>query len=723
MEASRQTFRSELRISIGPVIAMLAVLSIIVAIITQELPDRMFAERTQLLRILLYTLPISAWLISMWREWAGKAFTIFMMVALILLGSYWLSIPGTLSLLAIPTGLAAALMGIGASAITASGATLALVGLSQSGAIESWGVMTIALTAIWMTVGTMWALYRSIFRVTDWAANYYQRAQFLLEESRTRKADLEDALEDLAQANRQLILSNERMAAFRAMAEDAQSAKAAFVSKVSHEFRTPLNMIIGLTDLLLETPDVYGPNLPRPLVEDLQIVHRNCQHLSSMIDDVLAMGQLETGRLTLHREEVDLAETASSAVTVVQPLMQKKDLYLNLKLPEELPTVYCDRTRIRQVILNLVSNAARFTDEGGITVTIEEEGGWVTVTVHDTGSGIAPDDLERIFEPFRQASGQLWRDKGGTGLGLAISKQFIELHGGTIWVESELGVGSSFHFRLPIKPLTPPAARPDRWIQEEWEWIERRPQTTIAGDQLRPRIVVCDSSGEIYAALKHYTDEVEFVRTYDLTETFDLLERGTAHSLIVNAPTITSLWKSITQARRRLHDLPILGCAVPPQVEAVLNAGADDYLIKPVRRPDLEKAIGSLHTPVRRVLVVDDDDDVLRLLTRTLRSYDENLEVLTASNGEEALEQLRSNHPDLMLLDIVMPEMDGWAVLREKKEAVEIRDIPTVMISAQNPSDRPATSPILMTTSNRELSLDQLVRSSLVLTEVLSRPG
>jgi signal transduction histidine kinase/CheY-like chemotaxis protein len=714
-----QDFRAELRIAPEPVIAAIGVIAFIVALFTEELATPVLVGRARNLRLVLYAVPLLAWALKLSWVWASKAFILFSLSGLVLLSAVWMPLPGTLTLLALLPGLAAAFFGWTAAPVVAGLNTLAVAWLASTRPEVPWTEAELAIGVLWLAVGVMWALYRPVYRVTTWTWDYYRRAESLLEESRDRKVQLEAALEDLEQANRQLMLSNQRAASLRTVAEEAQRAKTSFVSKVSHEFRTPLNMIIGLMDLLLETPEVYGERIPPALMEDLRIVHRNSDHLSSLVDDILALSQVESGRLTLHREEVDLREVVEGAVAVVQPLVRKKGLTLDVDVPDELPHVYCDRTRIRQVILNLVSNAARFTDQGRISVNLQQQPGTVVVSVSDTGPGILPEDVDRIFEPFCQGTDRLWRDKGGTGLGLAISKQFVELHGGHIWLESDVGVGTTFYFRLPLLAPVPPLERPIRWLQEEWEWHERRPRATVGTDVGKPRIIVYDEIGDIHTAFTRYTDKVEFVRMRHLDRVAEEFDRYPANSVIVNTPTVDASLAALSQVRKGLPDVPILVTAVPPHLDTVLQAGADGYLIKPVRRADLARVLAALETQVRRVLVVDDQDDVRRLMTRILLAYDAGIQVDTAASGAEALRLLHSGAYDLMLLDVIMPESDGWSVLERKRQDAAISEVPVVLISAQDPRTQPVTSPVLMITMNQGLSLDQLVRCSTALTTLL----
>jgi signal transduction histidine kinase/CheY-like chemotaxis protein len=656
----------------------------------------------------------------------GRWTIVILLVVAVHLGHLWIGAPGFFALLIIPVLLGVFLLGLGRAAVVAATDTLLLLLLPRYVAAgASPASLRIALLATWVALGAVYAVHLAGQRVwDDWL-----RAQGLLEQAREQKVELNQALEDWANVNRQLALANERIRALRVIAEDAQKTKAAFVAKVSHELRTPLNMIIGLVGLMIETPQIYAEELLPELLDDLRIVHRNCQHLSSMVNDVLDLSQAEAGRLTLRREMVDLADIVAEASDAVQPLIEKKHLALEIDLPHALPEVYCDRTRIRQVILNLVSNAVRFTDRGGITVRAESRGPQVVVSVSDTGPGISPEDVERIFEPFCQGTAAPWRDRGGSGLGLSISRQFVELHGGRIWVDSELGRGTTFFFELPITPSAEPLARPGRWIRQDWDWVESRFRTERAGlakGALRPRIVVCDEPGSLAPALTSYSDDVELVNRRDLAAALRASRECPSHMLVINAAAPEPLWSLVEEAQAELSDTPIVGCAVPPRPERALEAGASGYLVKPVSRPQLrealESAARSLGRPVQRVLVVDDDADFLKLLSRMLAVCDPDLEVIRAVAGEQALELMRTVRPDLVLLDIMMPGMDGWDVLALKAQDERIGDIPIVFVSAQDPAEQPASTSLLVTTIGQGLGVDKLFHCSLELSSLLLNP-
>lgn len=711
-------FEAELRTSPNPVIALLLVSAAVLGPLAWSLPNPSTAQNVALL---LWGLSGAAWLLGRRNARIGCFSTVVAVTVVIHAVHAWLGVPGFLSLLAIPTVLAAAMMGLPTATALAVGQSLLLVPGFLARSITT-AEATIALLGIWVMLGMMCAVHRPVRQLSRWCWEHFERARDLLEEARNRQADLKDALDALAHANRQLALANDKLAAMRLVAEEARKAKAAFVANVSHEFRTPLNMIIGLVDLVMETPEVYGEQLPQQLLHDLEIVQRNCDHLASMINDVLDLSQIQAGRLGLHKDYLDFREVIDKAVSVVSPLLRKKAVSLGTEIPDDLPQVYCDPTRIRQVILNLLSNAARVTEEGSITIRASAGKDHVVVSVADTGPGIAPEDAQRIFEPFHQASRPIYRqaNKSGSGLGLSISKEFVEMHGGRMWLESQRGVGSTFHFRLPISPLAGPAAPPQRWIAEGWVERTARAETPIA--RLERRVILCDGNGELWSLFSRYSDQVEFVNTRNLTEVSRQLKRTAAQAVVINATSPDRLWPLVEQASSQMPDMPIIGCSLPRRAENALGAGAKAYLLKPLTRADLQVAFDAVGEPVKRVLVVDDETDARTLLTRRLHVYDSDLQVITASSGQQALEQMRSNRPDLVLLDMVMPDMDGWQVLDIKAQDEATQDLPVVVISGRDPQDEPMSSRLILGTMGAGLSISKLLRCSGELSALMLQP-
>jgi len=718
MAARTPYFEAELHIPVKPALAGMAFIGWGLALLLKDIYNPLVLTAGLVTHLLLTGL---AWALDERLPQFSHWYCVLSATAGIVLLDAHRGIASALLLMALPTILATALMSVEAALLTAGVETALIVALSWRGSgmgLDSWA----ALAAVWSTFGLMAGMSQRATWLYRWLGSSFQQMHALLEESRDQKAQLAQTLQDLQHANRQLMLAHDRTTAFRDLAEVARQGKADFVAKVSHEFRTPLNMIIGLVDLMVESPELYGQALPPELNKDLEIVHRNSSHLASMVNDVLDLSRLEAGYMTLRKIEVDLREMVTKAVAVVQPLVDKKGLELTLDIPDDVGDLVCDPVRIRQVILNLISNAARFTEVGGLTVRVIPKPASIVVSVSDTGPGIHETDAKRIFEPFRQAVRQP-QGKSGTGLGLSLSKQFVELHGGRIWLETEHGVGSTFSFELPRRGPSAPVTSPGRWIQEGWEWMARSSHLSLPDATSVPRIISCDSTHTLTAALARHTDQVEIVDAPTLGDAFETLRDCPAHALIVNAPTPDQMWLMVEEARRGATDTPIIGCSIPPRHQRALSAGAHDYLIKPISRQDLAGLLAACDYPVRRILLVDDDPDLLDLIVRLFALIDGAVQVVKAGNGREGLATLEHEQIDLVLLDLVMPEMDGWAFLEEKNRDPEMRDVPVVLITAQDPSNQPMSSPALVLGAQEGISVSRLLQTALAFSAIQISPN
>ena len=252
--------------------------------------------------------------------------------------------------------------------------------------------------------------------------------------------------------------------------------------------------------------------------------------------------------------------------------------------------------------------------------------------------------------------------------------------------------------------------------------FRRADRAGVADELAKPRLVVCDETGALYSQFAGYADQAEFIEAHDLVEAVEALRKCPAHALVLNAAALESLWSQIQRVRAQTPDTPIVGCSVRQSMAHALEAGAAGYLTKPVTRSQLKKAIQNLDRPINRVLVVDDDPDVLRLFTRTLHVCDDSFSVETASSGEQALEMARSDPPDLVLLDVVMSGMDGWQVLERLRGEDRTAGIPILFVSAQDLVDRPPESQLLVTTLGEGLSINQLLQCSMMLPELLLSP-
>ncbi len=674
------------------------------------LAQRLFRDPLQaaLPGLLLFLLPLAFWqvdrlsrVVASWLPAAGALATELLLVL-------WGRMDVAVCLLALPVGLATLTAGRRAGALVALVCSLLLsLGPGGLGAIDS-KLRVAALLNLWAALGLIWLATRPLLTTLEWSWASHEQSQLLLGRARDYQVQLKQTLADLADANLQLTRLNRLADGLRQAADEARRAKERFVANVSHEMRTPLNMILGFSEMILQAPETYGAELPPALLADLSVVQRNSQHLSGLIDDVLDLSQVEAGRMALSKERVALADVIASAVAAVRPLFASKGLYLRTDIPADLPAILCDRTRIREVILNLLSNAGRFTEQGGVNVRARCEEHEVVVSVADTGPGIAADDLGRIFRPFEQLDGSIRRRHGGSGLGLCIGRSFVELHGGRIWVESERGRGTAFHFTLPLEPGVGSVQGVGRWFNPYWHYEERQRPSLAPTSLVRPRYVVCEAGEALQRLLRRYLDGAEILAAGGLEAARELLAAAPAQALLVNDA-------SPARALERLGDgglpygTPAIVCSLPGTTEAAGALGAHGYLVKPVSREALLGAIDRLPARPHTILVVDDEPEALQLFWRMLRSARRGYRVLTATSGGQALQLLREDPPDALLLDLVMPDMDGFQLLQAKNADAALRDIPAVVVSARDPAGQPAVTGSLAVLRGGGLSAPQLL--------------
>ncbi|MGQ9682599.1 MAG: ATP-binding protein [Anaerolineae bacterium] len=610
-------------------------------------------------------------------------------------------------LLFVPVGLAALFAGQGAGLGLSAAGTLLLILAPQKWLAIGGDMRTVAAISLWATCGLLWLAQHPLLTAVEWSWVSYERSRTLLEQARDYQVQLKQTLKDLADANLQLTRLHRLADGLRQAAEEARHAKEQFVANVSHELRTPLNMIVGFAEMILQAPETYG-SLPQALLADLTIILRNSQHLSSLIDDVLDLSQIESGRMALTRERVPLAEVIAAAAAAVRPLYDSKGLYLRTEVPADLPPVFCDRTRIREVVLNLLSNAGRFTFTGGVTVRAYSAGAEVHISVTDTGPGIASEDQARLFKPFEQLDGSLRRRHGGSGLGLAISQSFVELHGGRLWVESTKGVGTTFHFRLPVDPPPAPASGAARWFSPFWHYEERARTSRAPVPIVRPRLVVLEDGHTLQRLLARYVDGVEVIAVTSATEAVTELAHVPAQALVVNTPS-TSVLLDRLDLGKLPENLPVIHCSLASTERAADALGAADYLVKPISRAALLEALARLPERPRTILIIDDEPEALQLFWRMLASGPRPYRVLTASNGEEALAILAEEKVDCLLLDLAMPGMDGFQLLQRRRLDPALQHIPVIVTSARDPTGQPIVSEAVTITRRGGLGLAQVL--------------
>ncbi len=553
-----------------------------------------------------------------------------------------------------------------------------------------------------------WSATTHMRTLTSWAIAGFESAHKNLEDAREQRVELLQVQEDLSRANVELVRLADRLARLQHVAEEARQAKVEFVSNVSHELRTPLNMIIGFSEIISTSPQLYGSRLPVSLLSDIAAIQRNSKHLLSLVNDVLDLSQVEAGQMALSREWCVPARIVQDAVLVVRDLYDSKHLYLTINVDDDLPMLFCDQTRIRQVIINLLSNAGRFTKAGGVHIVCAIEahagGDLLHFSIADTGPGIAPEAQKRIFDPFQQADNSIRRMYEGSGLGLTISRNFIELHGGKLWLESTLDVGTTFHFTLPLASAdegegvrAPTSIERGLMPGDDYGFTLRVRPSRAQPMRILPRVVLLEEEQSLYRLLSRYLQDTEIVSTQRPEAALAELQRSPAQALIINTPPLGGFGAEIGEAVP--VGTPIISCWIPGEVEAAVQLGVAQYLMKPITREKLlatlEEVGSQIEGGIHRILVADDEPDQLHLFARMLESAPQEYDVIEAANGRRALDLMRSQRPDILLLDLMMPVMDAVQVLEEKRKHPELASIPVIIISSRDPLGEAITSNVI----------------------------
>jgi CheY-like chemotaxis protein/anti-sigma regulatory factor (Ser/Thr protein kinase) len=411
---------------------------------------------------------------------------------------------------------------------------------------------------------------------------------------------------------------------------------------------------------------------------DLTAIYNSGQHLLGLINDILDVSKIEAGKMELNFDDVDLKPIIKGVMSSAVGLVKDKPIQLAHHVPEDLPTIWADATRVRQVLLNLISNATKFTERGRITVTASYDDDWVTLCVCDTGLGIPDDKLHNIFEEFTQVDGSSTRSAGGTGLGLPISRRFIEMHGGTITVKSELGAGSTFAVTLPISEQTTSKAEPS----------QDQPDITSQSPDCRLVLAVDDDPGVI-SLYRRYL-EGEGYQVIGVSSGDEALAQASklqpfAITLDVMMPTKDG-WQVLQELRNcpQTQHIPIIICSIVSDEGLGFSLGAADYLVKPIMEDELLAALSRLdqREDEVEVLVIDDQADDILLIRRILEAQP-RYRVVEAHDGETGIGLVHRRRPDLLILDLMMPGVDGFAVLEALKQEPHTRNIPVIVITAR----------------------------------------
>ena len=474
----------------------------------------------------------------------------------------------------------------------------------------------------------------------------------------------------------------------RDAADAANQSKSAFLANMSHELRTPMNAILGYSEMLMEEAEDIGQE---DLIPDLKKINQAGNHLLSLINDVLDLSKVESGKMEAFAEDIDISKLIDEVSDTAHPLMEKNNNTLSIERSGQLGRAHQDLTKLRQTLFNLLSNASKFTHDGTITLhaerTVEAGIDWLTLAVSDTGIGIPADKIDHIFEEFTQADNSTTRDYGGTGLGLAISRRFCELLGGGLSAASEPGKGSTFTIRVPAilpgtQALPPPADTTPAVSGTELEALrEAGPGATILVIDDDPD--ACDII-ERYLVKDGYTVATAASGEQGLSMAHEI--RPTAITLDVMMPEMDG-W-SVLRALKAdpvLRTIPVIMLSMIDDRTRGYSLGAVDYLTKPVNRELLNKALSRYYCAEEdtcHVLLVEDDIETREIMARTLDNA--GWAVSRAGNGQEALDIMADLQPRLILLDLMMPVMDGFDFLTALRARAEWQHIPVIVITAKD---------------------------------------
>lgn len=446
--------------------------------------------------------------------------------------------------------------------------------------------------------------------------------------------------------------------------------KSQFLANMSHELRTPLNSIIGFSRVILKGID--GP-VSALQEQDLTAIYNSGQHLLRLINDILDLSKIDAGKMELAFDDVNLPELLQSVIPTVGGLIKDKPIELIENIAPDIPILRADAMRVRQIIINLLSNAAKFTEQGSITIAASVETGEnnqpeVVVKVIDTGPGIAPEDHSKLFQPFSQVDASPTRKTGGTGLGLSISRRLVELHGGRIGVTSEVDKGSTFYFTLPLPK-----------IKEFKPAVEG-----LRGEKI---ILAIDDDTQVISLYERYLQPQGY-QVVAVTNPTQAVER--ARQLKPFAITLDIMmpgqdgWTTLAELKKDAdtRDIPVIICSILEEEEKGFSLGAADYLVKPILEDDLLNALNRLNSgnDIRNVLIIDDDPKDLRLIQKMLGESGQ-FHAIPCQGGEAGWKQIEKEKPDAVILDLFMPGLDGFAILEKLRSQPELSVIPVIVIS------------------------------------------
>ena len=464
----------------------------------------------------------------------------------------------------------------------------------------------------------------------------------------------------------------------RRLAEEANRMKSNFLSTISHELRTPLNLIVGLSGILMDESDEEKSLLPESVQKDISRINAYAQHLGCLIGDVIDLATNEAGQLRLNMELINLGEMLTLLADSGSQLTADKGLLWKTDIPQNSPFVWGDRTRLRQVVLNLLNNAVKFTTFGSVSLLVASGDDSVTICVCDTGLGIPPEEQSVIFNEFRRSERSIARGYPGLGLGLSISKMLVEIHNGKLELESTgiEGEGSCFYFTLPTVGQPP---------EEEL--------VNFNLSQIKPNVLMLatrdNRSKQLCKLLENRGIEVNVVLMDEPSKWMSMLTKSVPDAIILDVSIQSdSAWNVLREIKNShlARGIPIMFYSSSDEGDGLLNL---DYLTKPIELSDLTRAFDHVRLmfesdqTVRTILVVDDDPNTLEVHSRIVNSQSSSYRVLQAPDGFKALNIAKHEKIDVVMLDLQMPVLDGFGVLEAMHADKKLRDIPVIVVTGK----------------------------------------
>ncbi len=461
------------------------------------------------------------------------------------------------------------------------------------------------------------------------------------------------------------------------LAEEASATKSQFLSNMSHELRTPMNAIIGYSEMLKEDADDMELT---DFSDDLDKIYSAGKHLLGLINDVLDLSKIESGKMELYLESFQIENLVKEVIDTIEPLTRKKNNYLEVYfIKPPIKTLYADLTKTRQILFNLLTNANKFSEDSVIFIEIEHETidckgkDSIRFEIVDDGIGITQDQQNKLFQPFTQLDASTTRRFGGTGLGLSITKQFIEMMGGSICIDSRFGEGSTFKFHLPINVIKQDIKKE---VVDELPIKEHGIVLVIDDDKLTREMLkkYLSNLGYSVAIANNGKEGLRLAKKL----------RPDAILLDVKMPKMDG-WKVLSSLKDNLllADIPVIMTSIEKQNDKGYAMGATDYMVKPVGREQLATILNKYNIgdeSQRLVMVIEDDIVIREFMANMLKA--EGWRVFKAENGKVALNHLAKKKPTLILLDLLMPEMDGFEFVARLRSNERWRSIPVVVLTS-----------------------------------------